>query len=83
MRYTIERFAGLQQQVDEHLLPASATPDAVNMNAEEQDLQVAAGYRTLHDGGAGRRDRDAGGLLPPKRGRGRHAAAGGELDRAV
>lgn len=44
MRYTIERFAGLQQQVDEHLLPASATPDAVNMNAEEQDLQVAAGY---------------------------------------
>ena len=44
MRYTIERFAGLQQQVDEHLLPTSATPDAVNMDAEEQDLQVAAGY---------------------------------------
>ena len=44
MKYVIERFAGLQQQADEHLLPASATPDAVNMSAEEQDLKVAAGY---------------------------------------
>lgn len=44
MRYTIERFSGLQQQKDEHLLPTSATPDAVNMDAEEQDLRVAKGY---------------------------------------
>ena len=29
MRYTIERFAGLQQQVDEHLLPASALFGAI------------------------------------------------------
>lgn len=44
MRYTIERFTGLQQQKDEHLLPTSATPDAVNMDAETQDLRVAKGY---------------------------------------
>jgi len=45
MRYSIEKFSGIQQHVDEHLLSSSASPEAVNMDAQEQDLQVAAGYQ--------------------------------------
>ena len=44
MIYTIERFAGLVQNVDEHLIPATASPDALNMETGDGALSVAAGY---------------------------------------
>ena len=44
MRYTIEKFAGLVQNVDEHLLPAQASPEAKNVETGDGALRVAPGY---------------------------------------
>jgi len=46
--YVIERFTGVDQSVDESLLPSGATADELNMDASDGRLTVARGFsRTL------------------------------------